>query len=89
MRDAVDPCMAIRWSGEFGVSSLLPAFDSLFLSNSSNSDENDKKCSIVPLVGHAQATESQQDEDGDDPKCSSSKRSLRLIVAGECGVIGS
>jgi hypothetical protein len=78
--------MAIRWSGEFGVASLLPAVSDSF-SLLSNADENERKCSIVPLVGHAQATESQQDEDGDDPKCSSSKRSLRLIVAGECGVI--
>lgn len=81
MRDAVDPWTAIKWSGEFGV---LDSFSLL-----SNADENDKKCSIVPLVGHAQATESQQDEDGDDPKCSSSKRSFRLVVDGECGVIGS
>ena len=87
MRDTVDPCMAIRWSEEFGVAILLFSDTDSF--SLSNSDKNERKCSIVPLVGHAQATESQQDEDGDDPKCSSSKRSLRLIVAGECGVIGS
>ena len=75
--------MAIRRRGEGDGSSTSMSADSSSSSVVDDDDEhdNDRKCNIVPLSGHAHAVESHDvvdDIDVDDPKCSSSRTSLLL-----------